>query len=108
MFDATLTLAQNRREAQALAETLESVARALREWDVPAWEAAAERAVTEESSHFERLIQQVATKELDARGRTQAVRSAEAVTGVLRVLWPSAADLPQIEEPRQPALQTAG
>lgn len=86
MFEACLTLAKDRHEAQLLAESLEALARALNEWPREAWQ--------EVDLHptgpglFERLVARTQPAALDDRQRAVALSSAETVAGVLRVLWP--------------------
>ncbi len=90
-FEACLSLPRDPREAELIADNLESLARALREWPDEAWRRLlAERQPTEAGGIFERLIARTAPAALDKHQRTRAMESAEAVAGVLRVLWPEA------------------
>jgi len=86
VFEACLTLAQNPNEAQLLAESLEAVARALREWPLEAWHKVS--LTPTGKGLFERLVARTQPAALDSRQRVIALESAEAVAGVLRVLWP--------------------
>ena len=86
MFEACLTLAQNPNEAQLLAESLEAVARALQEWPLEAWHKVS--LTPTGKGLFERLVARTQPAALDSRQRVIALESAEAVAGVLRVLWP--------------------
>ena len=56
MFEACLSLPQNRREALMLAEQLDALARALRDWPVEAWRAVSAKPASESSGVFERLV----------------------------------------------------
>jgi hypothetical protein len=81
-------LPQNRREAVALADQLDALARALREWPLEAWRAVASEPVTETGGVFQRLVASTAPLALKSVPRQRALESAEAVADVLRVLWP--------------------
>jgi hypothetical protein len=95
-FEASLSLPKNQHEARLIAENLEALARALREWPADAWRKAAagvpasatETTDAPSSDLFTRLVARTAPVALDLRQRTGALQSAEAVAGVLRVLWP--------------------
>src|SRR4051794_17008650 len=97
-FEACLSLPRNRQEARLVADTFESLARALREWPTESWSAI--ESTGSSADLFERLVKQTAPYAHDDRSRTQAERSAEAVAGVLRVLWPTplAGDSPDVNE----------
>jgi len=86
VFEACLTLAQNRNEAQLLAESLDALARALREWPREAWQKVNLHPTG--GGLFERLLARTQPAALDTRQRELALESAEAVAAVLRVLWP--------------------
>ncbi|HEX2183942.1 MAG TPA: hypothetical protein VHN78_00380 [Chloroflexota bacterium] len=76
-----------------MAEALESLARALREWPAEAWRRLGAAPVTQGSgpdSLLERLVARARPLALDRHQREEAIRSAEAVAAVLRVLWPEA------------------
>jgi hypothetical protein len=87
-FEACLALPRDPREAALLADNLEALARALREWPVEAWIELALREPSESDGLFQRLAVHTAEAALDALQRARATDSAEAVAGVLRVLWP--------------------
>ena len=92
MFAACLSVPKNPYEARLVADALESLARALREWPADAWrrlDAMASRP-TEPDGLFERLVARARPLALDPRQREEAIHSAEAVAAVLRVLWPEA------------------
>ena len=92
MFNSCLSVPKTPYEARLVADALESLARALREWPADAWcqlGAAAARASGPESL-FERLVARARPLALDPRQREEAIHSAEAVAAVLRVLWPEA------------------
>ncbi|HET6315454.1 MAG TPA: hypothetical protein VFG86_03270 [Chloroflexota bacterium] len=91
MFEACLTLAQNPNEAQLLAEGLDALARALREWPREAWNQV--DASTNDGGLFERLVVSTQPAALDERQRPVALKSAEAVASVLRVMWPETGPL---------------
>jgi hypothetical protein len=88
MFEACLSLPQNRREALVLADQLDALARALRDWPVDAWRAVSARPATESGELFERLVARTAPAAMKPSQRTRALRSAQSVADVLRVLWP--------------------
>ena len=89
-FEACLSLPHDPREAGLIADNLDALARALREWPAEAWE----RLLTDEKPQgqglFERLAARTAPAALDKGQKAAATRSAEAVADVLRVLWPEA------------------
>lgn len=87
MYEACLSLPQNRREAALIAEQLEALARALREWPAEAWRSVSGRATSPDASLFERLVARTAPAALDARSRERALISADTVAAVLGVLW---------------------
>ncbi len=88
MFQACLTLAQNPNEAQLLAESLEALARALRDWPADAWRKVNPNPTG--TALFERLLARTQPAALDATRRVQALESAEVVAEVLRAMWPEA------------------
>jgi hypothetical protein len=93
-FEPCLSLPRNQHEAKLIAENLEALARALREWPAEAWRTVPSAPAAEASDDaassdlFKRLVARTAPIALDLRQRTGALQSAEAVAGVLRVLWP--------------------
>ena len=90
-FEACLSLPRDPREAGLIADQLEALARALRDWPADAWRRVLSDAVPGESGGlFERLVARTAPVALDPRQRARALESAEAVASVLRVLWPEA------------------
>lgn len=90
-FEACLALPRDPREAQLLADNLEALARALREWPDDAWrQLIAEDKPTEAGGLFGRLALRTAPAALHKEHRARAMQSAEAVADVLRVLWPEA------------------
>jgi len=89
MFEACLQLPRDPREARLLADALDALARALRDWPAEAWRNVADQPAPPEAGLFERLVARTAPAALDARQRTRALESAEAVADVLRVLWPA-------------------
>ena|SRR5438270_1604191 len=95
MFEACLALPKDPREAQLIAESLEALARALRDWPTEAWHAV--DTAPKGPGLFERLVARTQEAALDARQKPLATESAEAVADVLRVLWPEthAATFPQ-------------
>jgi dsDNA-binding SOS-regulon protein len=88
MFEACLSLPQNRREALLLADQFDALARALREWSVDAWRTVSEKPVADDSGLFERLVARTAPAAVKPSQRAMALRSAEGVADVLHVLWP--------------------
>ena len=98
-FEACLLLPRDPREAGLIADNLEALASALREWPVDAWqqllsnggEASKPGAPSREGEGlFERLLVRTAPAAIDTHHRGRALESAEAVASVLRVLWPEA------------------
>jgi hypothetical protein len=89
-FEACLSLPRDPREAAVIADNLESLGRALREWPAEAWTKLAKGSTEQPGSLFERLAVRTAEAALDARLRVQALESVEATAAVLRVLWPEA------------------
>jgi len=93
MFEGSISLPRNPREAALITENLEALARALREWPEDTWQKVGTAAAAEPEGSsaglFERLVARAAPAALDSRQRTQAVQSAEAAAGVMRVLWPT-------------------
>jgi hypothetical protein len=90
MFAACLSLAQNPAEARLVAENLESLARALRDWPAEAWERVASDPNPPRDGLFQRLGSKAAPMAKQSRQRTVAIASAEETAAVLRVLWPQA------------------
>lgn len=111
LFTACLAQPENPREAKLVAEALEALASALRDWPAEAWErvaaagsAAAQASAATASSGpgtapawggpreglFERLVAHAAPVAREPRTRRDAIASAEAVAAVLRCLWPVA------------------
>ena len=96
MFEACLTLPRNPGEARLIADSLDALARALRDWPPDAW-----RKVDPSPTGaglFERLVARTAPVALDPKHKTRALHSAEAVASVLRVLWPETRQLRREEE----------
>ena len=89
-LEACLRLPRDPREAALIADSLDALARALRDWPDEAWLKLSEQESSEQDGLFQRLAMRTAEAQLDARQRTHATRSAEAVASVLRVLWPEA------------------
>jgi hypothetical protein len=100
MFEASLTLPKDRREAQLLADNMSALAKALRDWPVEAWQKVDPQA-SGAAGLFERLVASTQPAALDAKKRTQAMASAEAVADVLRVLWPQGQAGPSTEQDLQ-------
>jgi hypothetical protein len=92
-FEACLSLPHNPREAALIADNLEALARALRDWPTEAWQQLATKAAdgSKPNGLFERLAQKTASEGLDGRQQAVALASAQAAAAVLRVLWPEAA-----------------
>jgi hypothetical protein len=93
MFEACLSLPRNPREAALIADNLEGLARALREWPIEAWRKVsttppAANTGDVSSGLFARLVARTAPAALDSQQRARALGSAEAVADVLRILWP--------------------
>ena len=86
VFEACLTLAQNPKEADLLAESLDALARALREWPLEAWRKV--NPTPKGTGLFEKLVVRTQAAALDPLQQPLALESAEAVADVLRVLWP--------------------
>src|SRR5581483_11343966 len=89
-FEACLALARDPRAATVIADNLEALGRALRDWPEDAWTKLAAAGAKPDGGLFERLAARTAQSALNAKQRQQAAQSAEAVAGVLRVLWPEA------------------
>jgi hypothetical protein len=98
MFEACLSVPQNRREAVLLADQFDALARALRDWSVDAWRTVGTKPLADSSGLFERLVARTAPAALKPSRRQQALESAAAVADVLRVLWPDAATAREAEE----------
>jgi hypothetical protein len=96
MFEACLTLPQNPREARLVADVLERVARALREWPRDAWQKLAAERPASSAGLFERLVARVAPLALVPGERDAALASAEATAAVLRCLWPEGSASPAL------------
>jgi hypothetical protein len=99
-FEACLSLPHDPREAALIADNLEALARALRDWPVEAWQQLAMKAAdgSKPNGLFDRLAQNTARAALNSPQRAVAQQSAEAVAAVLRVLWPATAATPEDEE----------
>lgn len=96
-FEACLSLPHDPREAALIADNLEALARALREWSVDAW-LAINTQKSPSSGLFERLVARTAPMATDPRQKQIAMESAAAVAAVLRVLWPDTSfSLPESE-----------
>jgi hypothetical protein len=95
MFEACLTLPKDPKEARLIADSLDALAHALREWPTEAWHAV--DTAPKGPGLFERLVARTQEAALDQRQKPLATASAEAVADVLRVLWPEtrAATFPQ-------------
>ena len=89
-FEACLSLPRDPREAVLIADTLESLARALRTWPTEAWRTLATKNEAVDGL-FGRLAHRTAQSDLTPEQRKRAAQSADAVAGVLRVLWPEVA-----------------
>jgi|SRR5579864_37084 len=87
-FEACLSLPRDPHEARLIADNLDALARALRDWPAEAWQRLLDSGAPTGDGLFERLAQRAAPAAADKRTRSEAARSAEAVAGVLRVLWP--------------------
>ena len=90
-FEACLSLPRDPREAALIADNLEALARALREWPVEAWAKLAGDEQAELAANeglFERLAARTAQDAQDPTQRQRALTSVEAAAAVLRVLWP--------------------
>src|SRR5689334_23192110 len=90
-FEACLALPRDPREAALIADNLEALARALRDWPMDAW-LKVHAETKAEGGLFERLVARAAPAALDPRSKQAAMQSAEAVAGVLRVMWPISPD----------------
>lgn len=100
-FEACLALAHDPREATVIADNLEALGRALRDWPEDTWSKLAATGAKTDGGLFERLAARTAQSALNSKQRTQAAQSAEAVVDVLRVLWPEAT--PSRIEPTAPS-----
>jgi hypothetical protein len=89
-FEACLSLPHDPREAAVIADNLEALARALRDWPAEAWRKLDSGATdsAESTGLFQRLAIRTAPAAVDKQQRAEARQSAEAVAAVLRVLWP--------------------
>ena len=87
-FEACLALARDPHEATVIADNLEALGRALRDWPEDAWYKLAATGAKTDGGLFERLAARTAQSALNSAQRKQAAYSADAVAGVLRVLWP--------------------
>jgi hypothetical protein len=86
MFEACLSLPKDPKEARLIAESLEELASALRDWSHDAW---VEAGTAEKGTRlFDRLVAHTQPAALDTRQRVKAMHSAGEVADVLRVLWP--------------------
>jgi hypothetical protein len=88
MFEASLNLPRDPKEADVIADSLAALATALRDWPLEAWTKVNQDEAAPHAGLFERLVARTAPAALEPRARTQALHSAEAVADVLRVLWP--------------------
>ena len=104
-FEACLALAHDPGEATVIADNLEALGRALRDWPEDAWYKLAATGARTDSGLFERLAARTAQSALNSAQRKHAAQSAEAVAGVLRVLWPDAT--PSRPEPTHESLLTS-
>ena len=104
MFEACLQLPRDPREARLLADALDALARALRDWPADAWRTVADQPAPAKAGLFERLVARAAPAALDARQRPRLLASAAAVADVLRVLWPAPT---AVSEPAPLAAQAA-
>ena len=103
MFEACLSLPRNAYEAELIADNLEALARALRDWPAEAWRTAASTSSLPDSPGlFDRLVSRTAPVTLDADHKRQALDSAEAVACVLRALWPEPGSTHHSVSARQP------
>ena len=103
LFEACLSLPHNAYEAELLADNLEALARALRDWPAEAWRTVAStKSLSDSSGLFDRLVSRTAPAALEAAHKRHALESAEAVAGVLRVLWPDPDATHQSRYARQP------
>ena len=102
MFTACLSLPQSPPEAGLLAENLEALARALRDWSDEEWErvSTANAETVGDESMFARLVKRTAPFAIEPRARRRVLESAEEVAGVLRVLWPDGAGAAGVAEDR--------
>ncbi len=115
MFSAVLSLPRSPHEAKAVADALDALVRALREWPAAAWKQVRATApntlgaIEPGTGLSERLIPLAAPLALDARRREEAIRSAESVAAVLRVLWPQVGAARSVwsGEPRQASRREA-
>jgi hypothetical protein len=107
MFEACLTLPKNPREARLLADNLDALARALRDWPEDAWRKVAARPADSSGGLFERLVARTAPAALEPRSRARAMQSAAAVADVLRVLWPEHAAEPAAPATAAPVARAA-
>jgi hypothetical protein len=73
-----------------IADPPDSLARALRTWPTEAWHKLATKSEPGDGL-FGRLAQRTAQADLTPEQRKRAAESADAVAGVLRVLWPQPA-----------------
>ena len=86
MFEACLALPKDPREARLIAESLEELSQALREWSHEAW---VQAGTTEKGTRlFDRLVAHTQPAALDTYQREKAMHSAAEAADVLRVLWP--------------------
>jgi hypothetical protein len=109
MFEACLTLPRDRREATLIADNLDALARALRDWPPAAWRKVADTPSDARAGDlFERLVARTAPVALDPRQRARALRSAEAVADVLRVLWPTPAQVATVRDTSASEPQLSG
>jgi hypothetical protein len=101
MFGAVVSLPRAPSEARLVAEALEALARALRDWPLETWQQIEQRPVTPEAAPplsrlLDRLVVQAAPLAVHAHGRDEAIRSAEVTAAVLRALWPAQSQPPAL------------
>jgi hypothetical protein len=99
MFGTVVSLPRTPSEARLVAEALEALARAMRDWPLETWvdlEAEPPDPVPAPPMNqlFDRLVVQAAPLAIHTRSREEATRSAEVTAAVLRSLWP------EVPEPR--------
>jgi hypothetical protein len=89
MFEACLSLPKDPHEAKLIAESLEELSNALRDWSHDAWVQAGATEKAEKGTRlFDRLVAHTQPAALDMQQRVKAMESAAEVADVLRVLWP--------------------
>jgi hypothetical protein len=86
MYEACLRLPNNPDEARLLADQLDALAQAMRNWSSD--ERNTFEAASSTEGLLERLVAHSASAARDPRSRRLAIQSAEASAAVLRVMWP--------------------